>query len=108
MMNLIDGRVVGCPIVVSRSRAVQISGTKKGDSNDIKLKELGFDGVELDSPGGLDANEAVAASQATGLTIEGVVNSTHWRVRHSDPDSEVRKQAMANMRQAMRYTKSLM
>jgi len=80
-----------------------------GTTNDkfTVLKELGFDGVELDSPGGLDANEAIAASQATGLTIEGVVNSTHWKVRHSDPDSEVRKQAMANMRQAMRYTKSV-
>lgn len=71
------------------------------------LKELGYDGVELDSPGGIDAKEAVAACQSTGLPIEGIVNSTHWRVRHSDPDPNVRMQAMANMREAMRFAQSV-
>lgn len=67
------------------------------------LKELGYDGVELDSPNGIDAKEAVAASESTGLPIEGVVNSTHWRVRHSDPDPSVRAQASADMREAMNF-----
>ncbi len=73
----------------------------------VVLRQLGYDGVELDSPGGLDAKEAVAASKAAGLPIEGIVNSTHWRVRHSDPDSAVRRQAMANMREAMHYAHSV-
>ncbi len=71
------------------------------------LKELGYDGVELDSPDGVDAKEALAACEATGLPIEGVVNSTHWRVRHSDPDPNVRMQAMANMREAMHFARSV-
>ena len=34
------------------------------------LKELGYDGVELDSPGGVDAAEAVAASRrTTGVSV---------------------------------------
>ncbi len=71
------------------------------------LKRLGFDGVELDSPGGVEAKEALAASDETGLPIEGIVNSTHWKIRHSDPDPAVRKQALENMQIAMRYAHSL-
>ena len=71
------------------------------------LKELGYDGVELDSPDGIDAKEAMDASESTGLPIEGIVNSAHWRVRHSDPDPNVRMQAIANMREAMRYARSV-
>lgn len=67
------------------------------------LKKLGYDGVELDSPNGLDVHTAVDASKSSGLPIEGIVNSTHWRIRHSDPDSTVREQAMVNMREAMHY-----
>ncbi|MEX0937967.1 MAG: TIM barrel protein [Pirellulales bacterium] len=69
------------------------------------LKELGYDGVEIDSPGGVDKEEAIAASRETGLPIEGVVNSTHWNVRHSDPDPAVRQQALENMKTAMRDAK---
>lgn len=71
------------------------------------LKEIGYDGVELDSPNGIDRDEAVRASQASGLPIEGVVNSTHWQVRHSDPDPAVRAQALENMRTAMNYARSV-
>ena len=56
------------------------------------LKQIGYDGVELDSPSEIDAAEALAASEKVGLPIEGVVNSTHWTVRHSDPNPEVREQ----------------
>ena len=71
------------------------------------LKRLGFDGVELDAPGGLDAEEALKASREVGLPIEGIVNSTHWKTRHSDPDPEVRRQALADMREALRYAKAV-
>jgi hexulose-6-phosphate isomerase len=69
------------------------------------LRELGYDGVEIDSPTGVDKDEALAASRETGLPIEGVVNSTHWEVRHSDPDPQVRAQALANMQTAIRDAK---
>jgi hexulose-6-phosphate isomerase len=66
------------------------------------LKELGYDGVELDSPGGADKKEALEASRTTGLPIEGIVNSTHWNVRHSDPDPDIRAQALKNLETALR------
>ncbi|MDA1274887.1 MAG: sugar phosphate isomerase/epimerase [Verrucomicrobia bacterium] len=71
------------------------------------LKELGFDGVEVDSPEGVNKHEAIEASRATDLPIEGVVNSTHWNIRHSDPDSSVRAQALKNMETAMRDAKAV-
>jgi L-ribulose-5-phosphate 3-epimerase len=69
------------------------------------LKELGYDGVELDSPDGVDKQEALEASRKTGLPIEGIVNSTHWKVRHSDPDPAIRAQAVKNMETALRDAK---
>ena len=38
------------------------------------LKEIGYDGVELNSPGGEDKKEALAASRETGLPIHGIVD----------------------------------
>lgn len=66
------------------------------------LQDLGFDGVELDSPGGVNKEEALAASQKTGLPIHGVVDSTHWRLRLSDPKPEVREQALQDLLTAIR------
>ena len=66
------------------------------------LKELGYDGVELNSPDDLNKREALEASKATGLPIEGIVNAKHWNVRHSDPDPGVRARALENMKTALR------
>lgn len=101
-----DSRDIGRHIYKSlKWNMVKLAGSTR--EKFATLKELGYDGVELDSPGGIDAKEAVAACESTGLPIEGVVNSTHWRVRHSDPDPQVRMQAMANMREAMHFARSV-
>lgn len=67
------------------------------------IKELGYDGIELDCPSDIDADAAIAASKQSGLPIEGIVNSTHWKIRHSDPDPVVRHQAAENMTQALKF-----
>jgi len=54
------------------------------------LKDLGFDGVELESPSGLDADEVIDARDATGLLIPGVIGSARWAAKFGDPDPEVR------------------
>jgi L-ribulose-5-phosphate 3-epimerase len=69
------------------------------------IKELGYDGVELNSPDEVDKGEALRASQEVGLPIEGIVNATHWKIRHSDPENAVRAEALKNMQVAMRDAK---
>lgn len=71
------------------------------------VKELGYDGIELNSPDDLDMAEALRASKKVGLPIEGIVNATHWQVRHSDPDPAVRAQASKNMQIAMLEAKQV-
>lgn len=66
------------------------------------LRELGYDGVELDSPGGQNKKEALAASLATGLPIHGVVDSIHWHTRLSDPDPETRAKGLEGLLTAIR------
>ena len=62
------------------------------------LKELGFDGVELDAPSSLDRNEVLEARDATGLEIPGVVDSAHRRDTLSAADSGVRAKGVAALR----------
>ncbi len=70
------------------------------------LKRLGYDGVELDSPGGPDAKEVLAAIDATGLPVHGVVDSVHWNQTLSDPDPAVRAKGLAALQTALRDAKS--
>ncbi|MBI1247457.1 TIM barrel protein [bacterium] len=70
------------------------------------LKELGFDGVELNSPGGPDAAEVQEAIKTTGLPVHGVVDSIHWKTRLSDPDPEVREKGLEGLITAIKASKS--
>ncbi len=65
------------------------------------LQSLGFDGVELSSPNDLDRDEVLAAKEAVGLPIHGVVDSVHWNKTLSDPDPEVRAEGLAGLRTAL-------
>lgn len=69
------------------------------------LKDLGFDGVELDSPNDLNKKEILEARDKSRLLIPGTVNSFHWKYPLSDPDPEVRKKCVDSMKSALRDTK---
>jgi hexulose-6-phosphate isomerase len=66
-------------------------------------KDAGFAGVEMRTPG-LDVAGTRAAMQATGLLVDGTVISTHWGIRHSDPDAGKRKTALAHLTESIRQT----
>lgn len=70
------------------------------------VKELGFQGVEMDSPGGANIEEAVKARDKTGVEIHGVVDSIHWNVRLSDPSPEVRAKGLEGLKTALRDCKA--
>ncbi len=63
--------------------------------------DVGFEGVEMDSPSGLDRNEVLEAKDATGIEIPGVVDSVHWRDTLGDADAEVRKRGLDGLLRAL-------
>lgn len=86
-------------------KSLKIGMVKVGDSILEKfqiLKELGYDGVELDSPSSLDWREVLRAKAQTGLEIPGVVCSTHWGKPLSSPDEKVRREGIEGIETALR------
>lgn len=66
------------------------------------VRDLGFDGIEMESPNDLEAAEVREASESTGLPIHGVVDSVHWESTLSDPDPSVRSAGVDGLRTALR------
>src|SRR6478752_5692929 len=61
-------------------KAVKIGMVRPGETLLEKfklLKELGFDGIELDAPSKYPAEEAKKCIAETGLQVPGVVDSVH-------------------------------
>ena len=91
-------------------KAVKIGMIQTGETLTDKfqvLKDLGFDGVELNSPSAIDPREAVAASRQVGLPIHGTVDGIHWKTRFSDPDPAVRSKAFEGLQTAITQTHAL-
>jgi len=70
------------------------------------LKELGFDGVELDSPAKYTHDEVLRARDESGLPIHGVVDSVHWRDTLSHPDPAVRAKGIEGLKTALADSKA--
>ena len=86
-------------------KAVKYSMIKSNDAMEGKfamIKELGFQGVEFDSPSNFSRGEAIAARDKTGIQIHGVIDSIHWNTRLSDPDAVVRSRALEGLHTAIK------
>jgi hexulose-6-phosphate isomerase len=70
------------------------------------VKEAGFDGLELNAPG-IDVAATRAAIAQTGLVVDGTVCATHWKVRHSSPDADVRRQALQDLITGIEQTSAI-
>ena len=66
-------------------------------------KAAGFAGIEMNSPG-MDVEQTKTAVKESGLPVDGTVCSTHWKIRHTSPDAEVRAQALKDLQTAIRDT----
>ena len=66
------------------------------------LRELGFEGVELDSPSDRSVDEVLEAMKKTGMEVADVVDSAHWRDTLGDPDPAVRAKGTAALETALR------
>jgi len=68
-------------------------------------KDLGFDGIELNSPIDLGISEILEAKAKSGIELPSVVNKDHWKMPLSDPSPEVRKQIIHSVAQSMQEAK---
>lgn len=89
-------------------KTLKIGMVQDGDSLVEKFaiaRDAGFDGIELNSPDvGWEPSAVREATAETGLPVDGTVCSTHWAIRHSDPDPAVRQQALDDLETALRDT----
>lgn len=69
----------------------------------LAVKQAGFDGIEMDAPG-MNVEETIKAIAESGLPVDGTVNSSHWQVRHTDPDAGVRAKALQSLLTAIEGT----
>jgi hexulose-6-phosphate isomerase len=69
------------------------------------LRDLGYDGVELDSPNDLPLDEVLNARDKTGLAIPGLVNAVHWKRPLTDPDPSARQACVGSMVKALHDAK---
>ncbi|MDA1264514.1 MAG: sugar phosphate isomerase/epimerase [Planctomycetota bacterium] len=65
-------------------------------------KQVGFDGVEMDSPNGFETQAVLDAKAATGIEIPGVVDSVHWQHTLGDPSADVRARGVQGLETALR------
>ena len=85
-------------------KALKFGMIRAGGSVAEKLalaKEAGFDGVEFDSPHGMDNSEIIDARDSVEIEIPGVVCSTHWSKPLSHPDAAVRMEGRHGLERAI-------
>lgn len=58
------------------------------------LRDAGFEGVEMDSPGKIPLTDIKAAAVKTGIKVHGLVDSVHWRIPLNASSSAARVEAV--------------
>ncbi len=85
---------------------VQAEGATVADKFKM-VRDAGFDGIELNRPDAIPLDELVKARDASGLTIAGVICSTHWGKPLTHPDPAVREQGMRGLKLALQESGEL-
>jgi len=67
------------------------------------VKAAGFDGIELNAPG-LSLEDTRRAIAQAALPVDGTVCTSHWDIRHTNPNPETRAQALNDLKEAIRQT----
>ena len=67
----------------------------------------GFVGVEPKTREDLDAATVRKAADAAGIVIDGTHGGYHWKVRHTDPDPDVRQEAARLIAHSINQTADL-
>lgn len=89
-------------------KAFMLGGVSSGDvlPHFERLREAGFEGVELISPNRLDRDEVLRARDKTGIVIHGVSGARHWQDTLSNPDPNVVERGLAAIRREIEDVKA--
>ena len=71
------------------------------------VKDLGFDGIELNSPVEFSISEILEAKEKSGIELPSVVNKDHWAKPLSHPDPQIREQCIQSVAQSLQDIKEL-
>lgn len=71
------------------------------------VKDLGFDGVELNCPLEMKLSDVLSAKEKSGIELPSVVNKDHWSKPLSDPDPQVRMQCIESVAKSLEEVKEL-
>ncbi|MFO0918675.1 MAG: sugar phosphate isomerase/epimerase family protein [Planctomycetaceae bacterium] len=100
-------RVPAAEPALKLRKAVKL-GMVKGDgslTDKFKmLKEIGFEGIDIDSPQKRD--DVLKARDESGLIVHGIVDYVHWGQTLSDPNPDVRAQGLATLQQCLKDAKA--
>ena len=69
-------------------------------------KTAGFAAIELNAPG-INTGEVKRAIADSGLPVDGSVCGSHWQIRHTDKDPEVRAKALEDLKNALIQTEAV-
>ena len=85
--------------------AKESGGTKLSIAQRLGMAaEAGFDGVDFDDAGGFTAEQVRDAVRESGVFAHNAINHAHWSVRLTDPKSETRDKARANLDHCLRVS----
>ncbi|SMG44133.1 sugar phosphate isomerase/epimerase family protein [Sphingobacterium psychroaquaticum] len=71
------------------------------------VKDLGYDGIEFNSPVSISVKELLKAKAVTGIAIPSLVNKDHWSKPLSDPDPSVRQFTIDSVAKSLQEVKEL-
>lgn len=71
------------------------------------VKDLGFQGIEMNSPLEVPIKELLAARDQTGVELPSTVNKDHWAKPLSDPDPSIRRFTIDSIAKSLAETKEL-
>lgn len=95
-------------VVLKKSLGLGMIKEELSLTDKFKLaKDLGFDGVELNSPIDFKLSEVLDAKSKSGIELPTVVNKDHWSSPLSDPDPIVRKKCIDSVAQSLREVKEM-
>lgn len=71
------------------------------------VKDVGFDGIEFNSPLEYSVSELLKAKEKTGIELPSTVNKDHWAKPLSHPDANVRQACITSVTKSLEETKAL-